>query len=170
MWSDAVARIFRPARSPMTSGCARTKGGWPLVFERRTAPFIEPLMGWTGGDDTLTQVELTFPTLDSAIAYAERQGFDYVVQAAADSDEGRSRADREAADGQAFMDMVSTRLALAWMQTRYGLGGPTPSVDRDKAFLDPAAIFSTPADVVADPDFSLQDKQAILATAEGMPD
>ncbi|EUB99944.1 ETC complex I subunit conserved region [Rhizobium sp. CF080] len=31
-------------------------------------------MGYTGGTDTLTQVELEFPTLRSAIRYAERQG------------------------------------------------------------------------------------------------
>jgi len=43
----AVARIFKPSRSATTSGKARTKG-WRLTFERRTAPFIEPLMGWTG--------------------------------------------------------------------------------------------------------------------------
>jgi hypothetical protein len=48
----AVACIFKPSRSATTSGKAGTKG-WRLRFERRTAPFIEPLMGWTGGDDTL---------------------------------------------------------------------------------------------------------------------
>ncbi len=41
----------KPSRAVTTSGKARTKG-WRLVFERRTAPFIEPLMGYTGGDDT----------------------------------------------------------------------------------------------------------------------
>jgi len=30
-----------------------------LCFEPRTPPEIEPLIPWTGGDDTLTQVELT---------------------------------------------------------------------------------------------------------------
>jgi hypothetical protein len=49
---DTVARIFRPARSAMTSGKARTKG-WQLVFERRSAPYVEPLMGWTADDDPL---------------------------------------------------------------------------------------------------------------------
>ncbi len=43
----AVARIFKPSRSVMTSGTPQTKG-WQLVFERRSAPFIEPLMGYTG--------------------------------------------------------------------------------------------------------------------------
>ncbi|CAH1696037.1 conserved hypothetical protein [Hyphomicrobiales bacterium] len=79
---DAVARIFRPSRCVMTAGRARSKG-WRLVFERRSAPVIEPLMGWTAGRDTLAQVELDFPTLDAAIRYTERQGLAYVVQPAA---------------------------------------------------------------------------------------
>jgi len=74
----AVARIYQPGRSVATS--ARSRPGWRLVFERRTAPFIEPLMGYTGSRDTLTQVELSFPTLESAIRYAERQGLNYVVR------------------------------------------------------------------------------------------
>ena len=51
-----------------------------LRFERRTPPFIEPLMGWTGGDDTLVQVELSFRSRDEAIGYAERQGFLFRVE------------------------------------------------------------------------------------------
>src|SRR6202049_918161 len=69
----AVARIFRPTRSAMTSGKARTKS-WVLHFDRRTPPVIEPLMGWTGGDDTLIQVKLTFPTREAAVASAGREG------------------------------------------------------------------------------------------------
>jgi hypothetical protein len=76
---DAVARIFRPARSALTSGKARTKS-WVLHFDRRTPPVIEPLMGWTGGDDTLTQVKLTFPTREAAVAYAERQGLTFIIE------------------------------------------------------------------------------------------
>jgi hypothetical protein len=75
---DAVAVIYRPARSAMTSGKANTRH-WKLRFERRTPPFIEPLMGWTGGDDPLTQVELTFPTREAAVGYAERQGLTVIV-------------------------------------------------------------------------------------------
>lgn len=76
---DAAAIIYRPARSAMTSGKANTRH-WKLRFDRRTPPFIEPLMGWTGGDDPLAQVELTFPTRDAAVAYAERQGLTFTVQ------------------------------------------------------------------------------------------
>jgi ETC complex I subunit conserved region len=74
IWPDgAEAVIARRKRPVWTSGQART-GEWVLRFERRTPPFIEPLMGWTGGDDTLAQVELSFRSRDEAIAYAERQG------------------------------------------------------------------------------------------------
>lgn len=77
----AVACIYKPSRSAMTSGKARTKG-WHLAFERRVAPFVEPPMGYTGNSDTLPQIQLEFPTLQSAIRYAERQGLCYIVQGA----------------------------------------------------------------------------------------
>jgi hypothetical protein len=76
---DAVAVIRRPTRSVMTSGTRRTRR-WTLGFERRAAPFIEPLMGWTAGDDPMTQVELSFPTLDGAVGFADRQGLTYRVE------------------------------------------------------------------------------------------
>ena len=79
----AFAHIFKPSRSVTTSGKAGTKG-WRLTFERRTAPFIQPLMGWTGGEDTLTQIELSFPTLEFALRYAERQGLPYAVHSVPD--------------------------------------------------------------------------------------
>src|SRR5258708_33582926 len=76
---DALAVIYKPARSAMTSGNARTRD-WKLRFEPRSRPFIEPLMGWTGGDDTLSQVELTFPSAAARVAYALRQGLRYILQ------------------------------------------------------------------------------------------
>ncbi|WP_338040731.1 NADH dehydrogenase ubiquinone Fe-S protein 4 [Nitratireductor luteus] len=63
----------------MTSARVATRP-WRLVFERRTPPFIEHLMGYTGGDDTLTQIVLQFPTLEEAIGYAEREKLDYAVE------------------------------------------------------------------------------------------
>jgi hypothetical protein len=76
---DAVARIFKLSRSVTTSGKARTRG-WRLVLEWGSAPFIEPLIGYTGSTETLKQVQPEFPTLRSAIRYAKRQGLNYVVQ------------------------------------------------------------------------------------------
>lgn len=77
------AIIYKPAKSAVTSGRAGTKR-WLLEFEPQSAPFIEPLMGWTGSIDPLAQVRLTFPSRDAAIAYAKRQGIDYEVRDAAE--------------------------------------------------------------------------------------
>jgi hypothetical protein len=82
---DAVVVIYKPVRSAMTSGKARARE-WKLRFEPRSPRYIEPLMGWTGSDDTLSQVELTFPSAESAAAYARRQGLHYVVQGERDVD------------------------------------------------------------------------------------
>src|SRR3954466_12733847 len=76
---DAQAVIYKPAPSPMTSGRAHLQQ-WKLRFERRSAPYVEPLMGWTADDDTLTQVELSFPSVESAVAYARSQGLQYTGQ------------------------------------------------------------------------------------------
>ena len=62
------ARIHRPGRSVTSSAPVQT--GWVLEFERSSAPYIEPLMGWTGGDDPFAQIRLNFPDLQSAIALA----------------------------------------------------------------------------------------------------
>ena len=71
--ADAQATIYKDAPSPMTSRRTRAQR-WTLRFERRSAPYVEPLMGWTGDDDTLAEVELSFPSAEAAIAYARRQG------------------------------------------------------------------------------------------------
>jgi hypothetical protein len=75
---DATALIFRPARSPLTSGRAGTSA-WRLEFASRSAPWIEPLMGWTGSAEMLSQLSLTFPSLEAAVAYARRQGLRYTI-------------------------------------------------------------------------------------------
>lgn len=77
------AVIYKPAKSAMTSGRAGSKR-WLLEYEAQSAPFIEPLMGWTGTADPMARMRLTFPSLQAAIAYARRQGLDYVVHAAAE--------------------------------------------------------------------------------------
>lgn len=78
---DTMATIYRPARSAMTSANTRR---WKLRFEPRTAPFVDPLMGWIGGTDTLSQIELDFPSAEAAVAYAKRQGLNFIVQGPAE--------------------------------------------------------------------------------------
>ena len=157
---DAVARIYKPSRSVTTSGNGRTKG-WRLVFERRTPPFIDPLMGYTGGDDPLVQVELSFPTLAAATAYAERNGLAYRVEGQ-EADTLAPAAIVTHEPTSEIADALAGYLSLAWMQTQYGLGGPTGLIDLDRALLDPAAVFAEPSEVLADPSLTLQNKRDIL--------
>ena len=71
-----AARIFQRSRNAMQSGKARADQ-WVLQFESLRPIRPDPLTGWSGGSDTQSQVTLTFPTLDAAKAYAEREGVAY---------------------------------------------------------------------------------------------
>jgi hypothetical protein len=73
-----VAKIYRPARTAMQSGTAKTKQ-WLLDYEPAEPRRIEPLMGWTSSGDMKSQVRLRFATKEEAIAYAEREGIPYRV-------------------------------------------------------------------------------------------
>jgi ETC complex I subunit conserved region len=73
-----VARIFRPARTAMQSGEARTKE-WVLEFAPASPREIDPLMGWTSSRDMRGEVQLEFDSKEEAIAYAERAGLAYTV-------------------------------------------------------------------------------------------
>ncbi|HEX5599922.1 MAG TPA: ETC complex I subunit [Hyphomicrobiaceae bacterium] len=74
-----VARIYKPAKTAMQSGIARTKE-WVLEFEPQLPRTIDPLMGWTGQQDPREQIQLTFDSKEEAIAYAERNGIAYILQ------------------------------------------------------------------------------------------
>ena len=75
---SSKARIFKPARTAMQSGKAKTKA-WVLEFEPAAAKRPDPLMGWAGSSDTAGQVQLAFATSSDAEAYARRVGLDYTV-------------------------------------------------------------------------------------------
>ena len=66
-----IARIYQKPKNAMQSGRARTTI-WILEFE--------PV--WAGGDATATQLRMSFPTLEAATAYAEREGLAFHVVAA----------------------------------------------------------------------------------------
>ncbi len=74
-----TARIFRPARTAMQSGQAKTER-WLLVYEPEVPQSTEPLMGYTASSDMKRQIRLGFDTSEAAIAYAERNGIPYEVQ------------------------------------------------------------------------------------------
>ena len=73
-----TARIYKPAKTAMQSGTAKTKE-WVLDYEPEQPREIEPLMGWTSSGDMRQQVRLRFDTAEEAIAYCERHGIAYQV-------------------------------------------------------------------------------------------
>ncbi|MFD1694059.1 ETC complex I subunit [Roseibium aestuarii] len=74
-----VARIYRPAKTAMQSGKAKTQR-WVFEFEPEMARSVEPLMGYTSSADMKAQVRLTFETKEDAIAYARRNGIPHRVE------------------------------------------------------------------------------------------
>ncbi len=73
-----VARIYKPAKTAMQSGTAKTHD-WVLDYEPEQPREVEPLMGWTSSGDMRQQVRLRFATREEAVAYAERHGIAYQV-------------------------------------------------------------------------------------------
>lgn len=67
------ARIYKPAKTAMQSGTART-ANWMLEFVPEEAKRIDPLMGWTGSGDMRGQVRMEFATKEAAVDYAARHG------------------------------------------------------------------------------------------------
>lgn len=71
-------RIYRPAKTAMQSGYGRTKD-WVVEFVPEARQQVDRLMGWTGHGDTRQQLRLRFATQKEAIAYADKNGLDYVL-------------------------------------------------------------------------------------------
>lgn len=69
----AHARIYQRTKNAMQSGRARTDE-WVLEYEPAEAKRPDPLTGWAGSGDTREQLKLAFPTLETARAYAEKEG------------------------------------------------------------------------------------------------
>ena len=66
-----TARIYKPARTAMQSGTAKSKE-WVLDYEPEQPRTVEPLMGWTSSADMKQEVHLVFDTAEEAVAYCER--------------------------------------------------------------------------------------------------
>jgi NADH dehydrogenase len=72
------ARIYRPARTAMSSGTAKTKD-WVLEFAPDSPRDVDPLMGWTSSSDMNSQVRMQFESKDAALRYAQDNGIDALV-------------------------------------------------------------------------------------------
>ena len=73
-----TARIYKPARTAMQSGTAKTKE-WMLDYEPEQPRAVEPLMGWTSTSDMKQEVQLNFDTKEEAVAYCERNAIPHQV-------------------------------------------------------------------------------------------
>ncbi len=74
-----LARIYRPARTAMSSGTAKTKH-WVLEYAPASPREVDPLMGWTSSSDTQTQVRMRFDTKEAALEYARDHGIEAIIQ------------------------------------------------------------------------------------------
>lgn len=72
------ARIYRPAKTAMQSGRAKSDS-WVLEFAPERPLWREPLMGWTASAETQRQISLRFASLEEATAYAEGRGLTYEI-------------------------------------------------------------------------------------------
>ncbi|WP_099866485.1 ETC complex I subunit [Pararhizobium haloflavum] len=70
------AKIYRPAKTAMQSGKARTQD-WLLEYDPEIPRAIDPMMGYTSSRDMKQQIRMSFDTREAAIAYAERHGIAY---------------------------------------------------------------------------------------------
>ncbi|MDM7956577.1 NADH dehydrogenase ubiquinone Fe-S protein 4 [Blastomonas sp.] len=74
-----AARIYQRPKNAMQSGRALTDL-WVLEFEPAEAKKPDPLTGWAGSGDTQQQVNLRFPDLAAAKAYADKYGIEARIE------------------------------------------------------------------------------------------
>jgi hypothetical protein len=53
---------------------------WQIKWQRDAERWSNPLMGWTSTADPMSNVQLDFDSREDAIAFAERNGWDYEVK------------------------------------------------------------------------------------------
>jgi len=69
------AKIYKPSKTAMQSGKARTKF-WVLEFDKSNSN-KDFVMGWTSSSNTNEQVKLKFETQEQAIAYAKQNNIPF---------------------------------------------------------------------------------------------
>ena len=72
------AKIYKPAKTAMQSGRSKFNK-WVLKFNNNRNQKKDSFMGWNGGSNTISQVELKFDTKEDAVNYAKRNDIEYVV-------------------------------------------------------------------------------------------
>jgi hypothetical protein len=73
-------RIFQPAKSAMQSGKKNTKKWLMLPIEDQNIRSVNPVTGWIAANNTSSQLRFEFVSKDHAIEFAQKSGFDFVVE------------------------------------------------------------------------------------------
>ena len=71
-------KIFKPTKTAMQSGRAKYNK-WVLKFLDKKNQLKDTMMGWNGGSNTITQIELKFSSKEDAINYAKKYNLDYEI-------------------------------------------------------------------------------------------
>lgn len=71
-------RIFVPARNAMQSGSNNTHL-WKMEMETRER-WENPLMGWCSSGDPLSNMSVDFSSKEAAMAFCQKNGWDYFVE------------------------------------------------------------------------------------------
>ncbi|KZT09142.1 uncharacterized protein LAESUDRAFT_756787 [Laetiporus sulphureus 93-53] len=77
-----AVRIFQPTRSTTQSGTSKSDR-WSIDWDILSGAgrWENPLMGWASSADYMQGTRLSFRSKEDAIHFAEKQGWDYLVQA-----------------------------------------------------------------------------------------
>ncbi|KXV14644.1 hypothetical protein AD933_12075 [Acetobacter malorum] len=73
------ARIYKQPKAAGQSGLAGTRE-WVFEYGQTAPRHQDPLMGWSGCQDTQSQLRLYFASSEDAVAYAQREQIGYEVE------------------------------------------------------------------------------------------
>ncbi len=72
------AKIYKPSKTAMQSGRSKFNK-WILKISDSKNQIKDTMMGWNGGSNTLSQIQLNFKSKEEAIHYAKSNNIDYEV-------------------------------------------------------------------------------------------
>ena len=72
------AKIYKPSKTAMQSGRSKFNK-WELKISDGKNQIRDTMMGWNGGSNTSSQIQLNFKSKEDAIHYAKSNNIDYEV-------------------------------------------------------------------------------------------
>jgi hypothetical protein len=169
---NGATAVLAGRERPITAAGRSRTDEWTFRCDRRSRLRIDPMLSWTGGDGPSAPVELTFRSGDEAVRN-ERHGSKYrAMDRQTFSSKGRHSSVQDGLPG--------TVVLLHQLQDGYARCTPTGLPELERAFVNPAAVFASPDEVLRHPLLTIDCKREILwrwawdeylldlANAEGM--